>query len=383
MREEGGNVEPVEALAALAVAAESQDREVALPAVAALGEQRSVEAANTLWRIAETHSDKGVRKEARRSLFRLKSLGIVQTCVPQPSPWRPFRDDERPRRIYKAFASPIDGFGNRIFHIGIKKPSGGLRAFVMITNDGSGITHMSGTDTSKNGFLDGVGALRDEKGHLLLVELDPEHYLLLMEEAAARNETTGTPPPPEYEAWKELIGNEKSQLAGPIIYRELDAEEIAADEEFLLQSDSLLGLDEFESWALDEDEAQGYHSRLVEIIEGVIKTSPEAKDEAVEAILGDAANGLVHGEKRSLFQRRLEEMAYILLHTARDREAKRAFAVALSLKTGNVLPVDIPFIRGLVMRSVGLSRPAHKEDGDEIDNDVEGPRGRRSLLYLP
>jgi hypothetical protein len=63
-------------------------------------------------------------------------------------------------------------------------------------------------------------------------------------------------------------------------------------------------------------------------------------------------------------QRRLEDMAFYLLETARTEAAKLALAVAAQIQDGDPGPLDISFLTGLAQKSFAfhLSQQKSKEE---------------------
>jgi hypothetical protein len=66
------------------------------------------------------------------------------------------------------------------------------------------------------------------------------------------------------------------------------------------------------------------------------------------------------------YRRRLEEMAYLLWHTQRPEDAKRALAAALALDRDGVDPAEHPFLRALFARSVEMAEALEQEDPGRV-----------------
>jgi hypothetical protein len=71
-----------------------------------------------------------------------------------------------------------------------------------------------------------------------------------------------------------------------------------------------------------------------------------------QGIYQKALTELFSGERRFLYQRRLEEMAYVLLKLGREEEAKISLSVALDLEKPLNLIQPNPFLYQLVVKSI-------------------------------
>jgi hypothetical protein len=82
------------------------------------------------------------------------------------------------------------------------------------------------------------------------------------------------------------------------------------------------------------------------------------------------------GEKGSIFQRRMEDMALYFLETQREESAKLALAVALAINEGDLGglgSLDITFLTGLVQKSLAFYLSQAKEKASEEPSLIVKP----------
>ena len=115
------------------------------------------------------------------------------------------------------------------------------------------------------------------------------------------------------------------------------------------------------NWVLEPKDVEPYVRAVREAEESRIALNPTQKEEWLQGIYRRALEELFPGERRLLYKRRLEEMAYILFKLDRSDEAKRCLAAALDLeKEINALNPN-PFLFQLVITSIYSVMAAERE----------------------
>lgn len=370
-----GDRAPDMALLALEKVAYGEAQDLALAALEALGHIRSQAAARLLSRLAQDAPGAQRRKAARRSLHRLKSAGLalVAPSPPQGAPLPPPRPTYVP---YRTFASHIDGRGYRLIHLGLEDRSGGIHALRALVSDEVGLKDLVVVPQGKKRF-DREAAALPKAEFPTWVEIPAPYGQYLVKEAAALNRPTGQGMPWAYLAWQGAIENAPVAYQRPLIYEELGAVEVRLNPAYLEHSPDLLDLKEFASWPLEGEQLRRYRQELQALDSGSIVLPEPVKQEQQEDLLDGAVAQLFDAGARARYQRRLEEMAYVLLRTDRGREARRALAAALALGEAAPSPLQMkspqrhPFLAALI--KVGVERAAEA---------AERPQ-RQGLLWLP
>ena len=140
--------------------------------------------------------------------------------------------------------------------------------------------------------------------------------------------------------------------AFPIIYEYIKEGDIKGEIHLLNNSKTLHEVAPFSSWFIDPEELQEYVLQIKEAKESRIVLSSYQRDERINTIYKDALEKLFPEDKRLLWKRRLEEMAYILIQTDREGDAKMALSAAIDLKNP-LSPIEPnPFIWELLIKSL-------------------------------
>jgi len=106
------------------------------------------------------------------------------------------------------------------------------------------------------------------------------------------------------------------------------------------------------NWVLEPEDVEPYVRTVKEAGESRIVLNPTQKEGWLQGIYQQALGELFPPERRLLYKRRLEEMAYILLKLDRSDEAKCCLAAALDLEKEISSLRPNPFLLQLVIISI-------------------------------
>jgi hypothetical protein len=302
-----------------------------------------------LHRMFEVTQDKKVRKIIKRSLYRLKSKGIAveEILSNKERPiLRPLKGDPK-----EGFASGIDFLGQRLLWLVIPHPGRGLTVMHGMVSDGEGFVDFSQDEMTRKGFRSLFEEVQ-EKIPFPIVEMEPSYVAFLFTQAHQLNLEKKGISPQNYLHAKSEIESIKKDYAKPLIYSTLQADEIAGDDRMLGKGGDLLKADVFYSWRIEEEQIRSYADEVWEAEESKIVLNPAQKEIRFQGIYQKALTELFSGERKFLYQRRLEEMAYVLLKLGREEEAKISLSVAIDLqKPLNPIQPN-PFLFQLVTKSI-------------------------------
>jgi hypothetical protein len=370
----------VEALRHLGIAADGasvaelegalgSDRETALAVAERCGAIPSVESASLLARIEHDASqDKLLRREARRSLYRLKQKGIEpapQAFAQAPSPRPALGVPEA-----EGFLSMSDATGDRLVWI-LKPRSGG------------GLLHLSAVVNEPAGLKEAV-----------LAEVNRKGIRGLREELRARHGVRMVDVDWRYPDWIAAEGYERARLRG------VTAESVTRYPQLRLQlsgtsakpftallrpvtgdfgahlagSESILEEPEMHHWILPEEAIGPYLGRYREIRDSPIVLDRASQLARLEEIIAGALSELFTGQGAASWRRRLDEGALFLDATGRREAAERAAAVVAEIgrrDTGR----GIPFCEALVRRTFGLffAQEAEREREEKASSVLVTP----------
>lgn len=360
-------------LPVLEALANSGDREIALAAIQALGATRTEKAVVMLATIAETSENKEVQKEARRSLFKLKSMGIAVQAGIKPMAAEP--PTARPTvNLFQAFMTNYDGHGDQALQAAAEGPFGRLDAFLLIINDSSGIEKFDGYDSSKKSWRKLVQKT-DEIWGFSVVEIPVDYFRYKVKQAYELTKSKGNPIPSGFDRWRSLIARPEQTYERHPIYGDISVVEIKWNPELLEQSPQILKNEEFMGWLLPEKEVAEYIKELVAIKEGKVALPPWVEVEKAQEILDRALEHFFDAEMRTRYRPRLEDAAYLLFHTDRQLDAKRALAAAVAFdnETGVPSPKH-PFARGLLRLTIEVllteQEEAEKPGRERLITDI-------------
>jgi hypothetical protein len=191
-----------------------------------------------------------------------------------------------------------------------------------------------------------------EKNPFPIVGIEPSYVACLFAQAYQLNLEKKSISPQGYLQSKGEIEKIKKDYAKPLIYSYLQAGDIAGDDRLLRKGADLLKADVFSSWRIEEGQIGPYADEVREAEESKIVLNPGQKEVRFQAIFEKALTELFSGERRLLYQRRLEEMSYVLFRLGREEEAKTSLAVAMDLEKPLNPIQPSPFLFQLVTQSI-------------------------------
>ncbi len=315
----------------------------------ALGNVSHPMAGQILLRLLEMSADKKIRKIIKRSLYRLKSRGIpVEEVLPrkEESVFKPFQPD--PPRGY---GGPFDFLGQRFLMLIVPHTGRGVTVMQGILSDTEGLIDFSGWEMSRKKFKDFFEEV--QKGSPFpLIEMEPSYVGWLFVQAGQQNLDQGSTPPQDFRQLKKEIEKIKKDYEKAPIYSWIQKDEVEEDSRFIEKAGDLFKMDLFLSWRMDEEEIRPYADEVREAEESKLILNQAQKETRFQEIYQRGLLELFPEEKRLLYSRRMEEMAYYLLKLGKEEEAKISLAVAMDLKKPlNVIRPN-PFLFHLVVKSI-------------------------------
>ena len=316
-----------------------------------------------LHRMFEVTQDKRVRKIIKRSLYRLRSKGIVveEILSDKEEPvLRPLQAEPK-----EGFASGIDSLGQRLLWLILPHPGRGLTVMHGIVSDQDGIVDFSRDEMTRKGFRSFFEEVQ-EKNPFPFVDMEPSYVAFLFTQVYQLNLKKGNSSQ-DYLRAKSEIEDVKKDYAKPLIYSHLQADEIAGDDRMLQKGADLQKADVYSSWRIEEEQIRPYADEVWEAEESKIVLNQAQKEARFQTIYLKALTDLFTEEKKSLYRRRLEEMAYVLLKLGKDEEARISLSVAMDLeKPLNPIQPN-PFLFQLVIKSIfALLAEAYEKKSKEV-----------------
>ncbi|MCJ7705265.1 MAG: hypothetical protein MUO28_06965 [Desulfobacterales bacterium] len=309
----------------------------------------SLQIARVLHRLLEISGDKKIRKVIKRSLYRLKGKGITVEEVFPEKEGPVFRalKAEPPR----GFGGPFDFLGQRFLMLIVPHIGRGLTVMQGIVSDTEGLIDFSGGEMARKGFRVFFEEVQ-KGGPFPLVEMEPSYVGFLFVRAYQLTLERGKTPPQDYLHLRGEVDGVKREHEDPLISSHIREDEIEGDDLILRRGGDLLKTDLFSAWKIGKEEIRPYADEVWEAEESKLVLNQAQKEVRFQEIYQRALSDLFTEERRSLYRRRMEEMAYYLFKSGKEDEAKVSLAVAIDLKKPPNLIQPNPFLFQLVVKSI-------------------------------
>lgn len=333
-----------------------------------LGALPGAESVALLQSLERDSGDKEVRKEAKRALYRLRQRGIpVPELRPQGAP-------VLLAPAIEGYLSAVDGRGDQLLWLLKPRPDGLVHLFALI-NDPDGLREVDLNVTTRKAVKHATDELA-AKHQIRFVKADWRYCDFLIHRAFEWARARGTPMTGDYPALRSQITREAPpRELPPLVYSEIDPEEVRADRSLRARSVQLLEEQELRTWFFGPELVKPYLDEIAAARESPILLHPRQQADRVAAVVERAVTELFGGERRESYIRRLQVMAYYFSATGRAASARQALAVAFALEESPAGGRDIPFCEELVVVSLGAWQQAAAE--------IEAERARSSFIVTP
>ena len=336
---------------------QNADADLALAAL--LGDVQTAESAQFLVSWEEKATDKRLRKEISRAIYRLSQKGI-QADRPEKETGKSILTPLEP----EGYLSPMDGRGDRLVWIVKSRVGGGLHFLSSLINEPEGMRYIEGTESSRKVLRQALQDLRENRG-LPMIEVPWQYCDSLMNEGYERAKAQDKKEVESYLAARSHLLSTPAEPQTVPLPDSLDRDAIAADENLLATSIQLAEEPEMQRWLFDAEQAKPYVEKITNAQESPLVLNQHQQKDRVADVIKEAVADLFSGESGQAYARRLEEVALHLAETERLESAKRALAISLALQKEGANGSDIPFCEGLVQQSIGMHYTEEKQQEQE------------------
>jgi hypothetical protein len=348
-----------------------EEPSLTLPLIDALAKFPSPDTAQILLQMRDEAGDKDLIKAIKRSLYKLRQKGVrweEKTTDKKPS-FTPLKPPEP-----EGYLSAIDSTGSRIIVLARPVPQRGLVAVFSIVSDQEGIQRFTVGKFSKRDFREFLKSTISS-AEFPVIQAPGAYCLQLLKEAGALTQSLSKALPQGYGEVVRQFSDVIWDKPLPLIYQFIKEDEVKDLPHLLKDSTYLHEIMPFSTWHLGEQEIAKYAERITEAEQSRIVLRPDQKDARINAIYRDALRELFPEEKRLLWKRRLEEMAYVLLKTGKQDEAREAMSAAADLNKP-LSPIEPnPFIWDLLLKSIQILL--------ETDQEKKEEEQKTSLIITP
>jgi hypothetical protein len=333
-----------------------------LAIIFALGKIADASAVDALIRFEKEITDKGLKKEIRRSLFKLgqRGLGIPE---PEAGEGKPSLAMFKAVPDVEAYMSAVDGAGGRLLWIAKPQTGHGLQLVQAMISDREGLLRLGGTQVRRRDLRNMSQEISAKHG-VSMVSIPWEYADQILYEAYEKAKGRARSGLEHFHELRSLINTGKPKAQRHPIYERLSADNVR-DGAWREQSRRLLDEPELRFWILDEDFVQPFLSQVQEAQTSRLVLNPLQKEERLGGIVREAVKGLCAGEMGRRMQRRMEDMALYFAETGRGELPRLALAVGLQIKEGDPGPLDVSFLTGLVQKSFAFYLSEQKSKAEE------------------
>lgn len=326
-------------------------QEADLAVIFLLGRIADPAALEVLSSLEKTATDKEIKKELRRSLFKLAQKGISRppsedAGVSVQGPILKLTPE------IEGYLSSVDGAGGRLVWLARPQAGSGIQLLQGALSDREGLVQVGGALLRRRELRRMAQDIK--KNHdITMISIPWEYGDQILYEGFEIAKASGRGGLEQFLSLRSIFNPAKPKPSPHPIYARLGAEELHAGAWREL-SRRLLDEPEFRLWVLDENWMQPYLQQVEAAQESRLVLNQLQKEERFAGIVRDAVREIFSGERGQLFQRRMEDTALYLLETQRQEQARLALAVALELKERDLGMLDISFFTGLVQKSLAF-----------------------------
>ena len=340
-----------------------------LAVVFTLGKIADAASVELLTEIEKRSVDKDLKKEIRRSLFKLgqRGLDIPREEAPKAGASVAFN---RPPDI-EAYMSAVDGTGGRLVWIVKPQPNFGLQTIQAMVSDRDGLQRVGGAKIRRKELRQMAQEIKQQHG-ISMIAVPWEYADQIIYEGFEKAKSQGRTGLENFHELRAMLHSGKPRPQDHPVYKKLDAH-VVGEGAWRELSRRLLDEPELRFWILDEDFAQSFLLQLQEAQTSRLVLNPMQKEERLASIVREAVAALCIGEMGKRMQRRMEDMALYFLETGRAQLAKLALAVAIQIKEGNPGPLEVSFLTGLVQKTFAFYLAQQKSKAEEEPSFIVKP----------
>jgi hypothetical protein len=347
-----------------AVIGESPESDLA--AIFLLGKTSSTSSVDLLLEIDRSATQKEVKKEIKRALFKLAQKGIA-VAVPEGGEKKPAPLFDRHAEI-EAYMSPVDGGGGRLLWIAKAQPNRALQVIQAMLHDREGLLRYAGVEMKRKELRAMADEIKEQHGvSMIAVPWQFADYIIY--EGYERAKARGQSGLEEFHEIRSLIGIGKPKPVTHPIYQQLGTMDFR-DGPWREQSRRLLDEPELRYWIIIDDWVKEYLSQLQEAQSSRLVLNPAQKEARLAAIVRDAVKTLCAGDNGRSFKQRMEDTALYFFATQRAELAKLSLAVAQQVGEGDPGPLDVSFLTGLMQKSFAFFISQQKAQAEEAQSSL-------------
>ena len=343
---------------------------VSLAVANVLGRIRDAASVEALKGLEARAGHKEVRREIRRSLFKLAQagLGAVES---EASQGEPTGTTFSLAPEIEGYLSSVTGAGSRM--VILARPQlGGLMVLQAAVNDRRGLERLGGTVIRRKELRQMMEEMKAQVG-VSITPVPWEYADWLLHDAYQKVRDTPGEGVADYPVLRSRLATAKPAERAHPVFDAMNVEGIEATS-LSEVSDKLLEEPELHTWFVEKELMEPYLQRLDETEQSRIVLNPMQKEERFRGVLREAVQGLFLGDETApVFEARLEDASLHLHASGSEDQARQVLRVALAIRDRDLGNLGVPLLEALVMRSVGLYKEQEKQEAAEEPSLIVKP----------
>jgi hypothetical protein len=340
--------------------------EADIAAIFLLGKIAVQESLELIREIEKSATNKDIKKELKRALFKLtqKGIAIVDEAAVEKKPAALF---ERTVDI-EAYMSAVDGGGGRLIWIAKAQPSHGLQVIQAMLHDREGLLRFGGMQMKRKELRAMADEIKQQHGvSMIAVPWEFADQIIYdgYEKAKARGQTGLE----NFHDVRSLIATGKPKPVTHPIYAKLGSVDLR-EGPWREQSRRLLDEPELRYWVVIDDWVKEFLAQIEDARTSPLVLNQVQKEQRLAAIVRDAVTALCAGDSGKAFKQRMEDTALYFAETNRIEQAKLSLAVAQQVGEGDPGPLDISFLTGLMQKSFAFFMSQQKAQKEEAESSL-------------
>jgi hypothetical protein len=350
-----------------------KDRETDLAIAFVLGRIPDRTAAEALIARETGATDKELKREIRRALYKLAQKGVQ---IPEAGGEKAAGHEAviKLGPEIEGYVSALDGAGVRMGWLVKPQMGGGIALLEGLVSDREGLLQVGGARLRRKDLREMIEESK-QKHQITMASVPWEYVDRLLYEGFEKAKAAERKGLEEFTSIRSIFTIGKPKAGSHPVYRVLDSTSVRAGAWRSL-SQKLLEEPEFESWILEREWIEPYLKRVEDAQESRLVLNQAQKEERVAAIVRSGVADIFAGDRGQLYQGRLEDMALYLNATGRAEEGKLALAVALALQEGDwggLGALDITFLTRLTQKSFAFYLSEQKTKAAEEPSLIVRP----------
>ena len=340
--------------------------ETDIAAIFLLGKIAARESLDLIREIEKNATDKDVKKEIKRALFKLAQKGVAiadETAVER----KPAALFERTLEI-EAYMSAVDGGGGRLIWIAKAQPNHGLQVIQAMLHDREGLLRFGGMHMKRKELRGMADEIKQQHG-VSMIAIPWEFADQMVYDGYEKAKARGQSGLENFHDIRSLIGSGKPKTVTHPIYLKLGTAD-RRDGPWREQSRRLLDEPELRYWVVIDDWVKEFLAQIEDARTSPLVLNQVQKEQRLAAIVRDAVTALCAGDSGKAFKQRMEDTALYFAETHRIEQAKLSLAVAQQVGEGDPGPLDISFLTGLMQKSFAFFMSQQKAQKEEAESSL-------------